>query len=64
MRERLGTLILGALGALIINNIFWNKYLGKGILYHKKSYRKPLIIALIIFIPLLAFVIWGKIITG
>jgi hypothetical protein len=59
-----GTFILGAIGALILNNVFWNKYIGKETLYHKKSYKTPLIIALSIFIPLLALIIWGMIYTG
>jgi len=59
-----GTFVLGALGAIIINNLFWNKYIGKGRLYHKKSYRKPLIIALAIFTPIVALVIWATIVTG
>jgi len=60
----LGSFIFGAFGAIIINNLFWNKYIGKGVAYRKKSYRKPLIIALIIFIPLTAFIVWATIITG
>ncbi len=59
-----GSLIFGAIGALIINKIFWNKYIGKETLYHKKSYKKPLIIALVIFVPLTALIIWANIITG
>jgi hypothetical protein len=59
-----GTLIFGIIGSLVINNYFWPKYIGKGILYHKKSYKKPLIIALIIFIPLTALIILNFIITG
>ena len=57
------TLILNMIGALIINNLFWNKYIGKGKLYHKKSYKKPLIIALAIFIPLAALIIWAAIVS-
>lgn len=59
-----GALIFGVIGALIINNLFWNKYIGKEILFHKKSYKKPLIIALCIFVPLTALIIWSIIITG
>lgn len=57
------TLIINMIGALIINNLFWNKYIGKGKLYHKKSYKKPLIIALAIFIPLAALIIWAAIVS-
>ncbi len=59
-----GTVVLAAVGALVINNIFWNKYIGKNTKYHKKSYTKPLIIALLIFIPLLALTIWVLSING
>ena len=59
-----GTFVLGAIGALVINNVFWNKYIGKDIKYHKKSYKKPLIIALAIFTPILALVIWATIVAG
>jgi hypothetical protein len=53
-----------ALGALIINKPFWNKYIGKEVVYHRKSYKKPLVIALMIFIPLIAFLIWSSSFTG
>lgn len=59
-----GTFVLGAIGALVINNVFWNKYIGKEVLYHKKSYKKPLIIALAIFLPITALVVWATILTG
>lgn len=51
---------MGAIGAAILKEFFWNKYLGKGIVYHKKSWVKPLIIALFIFTPLIIFVIWAN----
>jgi len=59
-----GTFVLGAIGALVINNVFWNKYIGKEIKYHKKSYKKPLIIALVIFTPIVALLIWATIVAG
>jgi hypothetical protein len=59
-----GAVFFGAIGAIVINNVFWNKYIGKGVLYHKKSYKKPLIVALIIFIPFTALVIWSTIVAG
>ncbi len=57
-----GPFLTGAIGALILNKLFWKKYIGKGIVYHKKSFIKPLIIALIIFIPLTILVIWSNVI--
>lgn len=55
-----GTLLMGAIGAAILKEFFWNKYLGKGTVYHKKSWVKPLIIALVIFTPIVMFVIWAN----
>lgn len=59
-----GTVVLSAIGSLILNNFFWNKYIGKERIYIKKSYKKPLIIALVIFTPILVFAIWSTILTG
>ena len=59
-----GAAIFGGIGALIINSVFWKKYIGKDVLYHKKSYVKPLIIALIIFTPLIILIIWSYKVTG
>ena len=59
-----GTLITGAIGALILNELFWKKYIGKGIVYHRKSFVKPLIIALIIFIPYTILVFWVNVINA
>jgi hypothetical protein len=60
----MGAILSGAIGAMIINNFFWKKYIGKDVLYHKKSFVKPLIIALIIFIPLFFLIIWSYKVTG
>ncbi len=59
-----GTLITGAIGALILSELFWKKYIGKGIVYHRKSFVKPLIIALIIFVPLAILMIWANTVSG
>jgi len=59
-----GSLIFGAIGAVIINNLFWSKYIGKDLSYRRKKYAKPLIVALIIFTPIAAFLIWATIVTG
>lgn len=59
-----GSFLFGAIGAVIINTVFWNKYIGKEVQYKRKSYKKPLIVALAIFIPLTAFIIWGTIINA
>ncbi len=57
-------LIFGGIGGLILNKLFWNKYIGKEVAYHKKSFVKPLIIALIIFTPLIILIIWAASLTG
>jgi len=59
-----GTFILSAIGGLILNKIFWNKYIGETLVYRKKSYRKPLIIALIIFVPITVLAVLSLIING
>ncbi len=57
------TLIFALIGATLLNEIFWKKYIGKDIAYHRKSYIKPLIIALIIFVPIIILYIWALNIT-
>ncbi|PTX44819.1 hypothetical protein C8P64_0801 [Christiangramia gaetbulicola] len=42
---------LNILGALILNEYFWNRYLGKDVEYEKKSWIKPAIISMCISIP-------------
>lgn len=59
-----GALLAGALGAVIINTLFWNKYIGKETVYNRRSYKIPLIIALSIFIPFTALLIWMMILAG
>lgn len=59
-----GTYVFGVIGAIILNKYFWNKYLGEDIIYHRKSFRKPLIIALIIFIPFIVIIILGLLFRG
>jgi hypothetical protein len=47
-----GTVFMASVGALILNTAFWNKYIGRDIDFIRKSYRKPLIIGMAVFIPL------------
>ncbi len=56
-----GKLVVNAIGGLIINHLFWSIYIGKGLEYKRRSYKKPLLIALIIFIPLFVLTIWSRI---
>ena len=42
---------LNILGALILNEYFWNRYIGKTTAYEKKSWIKPAIISMCISVP-------------
>ena len=61
---RSASLILSLIGAIFLSEFFWEKYIGNEVVYHKRSVKKPLIIALIIFVPLTAFIIWAMIVAG
>ncbi|CAL68433.1 hypothetical protein [Christiangramia forsetii] len=45
------TIPLNILGAIILNEYFWNRYLGKDIEFEKKSWLKPAIISVTVIIP-------------
>ncbi|MFD1095567.1 hypothetical protein [Salegentibacter chungangensis] len=45
------TIVANVLGAGILNEYFWNKYLGNEIEFEKKSWKKPAMISLAITIP-------------
>jgi hypothetical protein len=47
-------------GAIIMNQYFWKKYIGRNVKYRAKQIWKPLIIGLIIFIPLFLVVIYSN----
>ena len=53
------TVGVNGLGAWIMTQIFWNKYLGVETKYRTKAIWKPLIISIIITIPLLLAIIYG-----
>lgn len=59
-----GTATLAIIGSMVLNSFFWNTYIGKGITYYRKSYRKALIITLIILIPLFLLAVWGAAFSG
>ncbi len=44
-------LLLPLAGALILSNVLWNKYIGRGVQYEKRSILIPAVIALLIMIP-------------
>jgi len=54
-----GTVVLAIIGSMVLNQYFWNAYIGRGVNYYRKSYGKALIIALLILIPLFFFAVWG-----
>jgi len=54
-----GTVVLAILGSMVLNQYFWNAYIGRGVNYYRKSYGKALIIALLILIPLFLLAVWG-----
>ncbi|MCB7482125.1 hypothetical protein [Christiangramia sediminis] len=45
------TIPLNILGAVILNEYFWNRYLGKNIEFEKKSWVKPALISVTVTIP-------------
>lgn len=51
------TFIANVIGAALLNEFFWNKYLGREIEYEKKGWRKPLLISLLITIPFFILVL-------
>jgi hypothetical protein len=53
------TLALNAGGALVLTNLFWNRFVGKETLFRTKSIWKPLIISVIITIPFMLAIIYG-----
>ncbi len=42
------TLIANVIGAAILNEFFWNKYIGRDLEFKKKSWMKPVIISVVI----------------
>lgn len=53
------TLAVNGGGSYLLTLLFWDKYLGKDTRYRERSIWKPLIICLLIFIPLIALIIYG-----
>lgn len=53
------SIILNLIGAYILNEYFWNKFIGKEFLYRKRSWVKPAIISVIIMIPFILAIIYG-----
>lgn len=57
-------LLFTAVGAVVLNSIFWARYIGKEVKYTKRNYNKPLLIAIAIFIPLTLLVLYARSATG
>ncbi|MGJ5641251.1 hypothetical protein [Formosa sp. S-31] len=51
------SIIVNILGGFILTEYFWNTYLGKSILYRKRNWVKPTLIALAIAIPMVILVL-------
>lgn len=45
------TIPLNILGAILLNEYFWNRYLGKNIEFEKKSWIKPALLSTAVTIP-------------
>ncbi|MEW2920414.1 hypothetical protein AB1A65_03025 [Muricauda sp. ANG21] len=53
------SIILNLIGASVLNEYFWNKFIGKEFLYRKRSWIKPAIISVIITVPFILALIYG-----
>lgn len=56
--------LLMSIGALVLRYFIWPHYIGKDIAFNKKSIRKPLIIALAIYLLLIVLAVWLKKFSG
>ena len=54
------TIVFCTVGALIMDYLFWNKYIGKDKKYRTKQIWKPLIIGIIIYAPLVCAAIYNR----
>ncbi|WP_430966688.1 hypothetical protein [Spongiimicrobium sp. 2-473A-2-J] len=53
-------LIFNLAGAGILTEYFWNKFIGKSFKYRKRSWIKPAIISVVIMIPFILAIIYGR----
>jgi hypothetical protein len=54
-----GAYLFSMVGTLLMNYLFWRKYIGKDTKYRTRPIWKPLIIAIVIFTPLIFAAIYG-----
>jgi len=59
----LGPFIGNGLGLLLMDFI-WHRYIGYNTLYRAKAIWTPLIIAIIIYVPIILLILYGKIVVG
>lgn len=52
--------MINLLGGIVLNEYFWNKFIGKEFQYRKRSWIRPAIISVIISIPFVLAVIYGE----
>jgi len=57
-QNSLSTTVCSMIGTLLMNYMFWGKYIGKDTKYRTKPIWKPLIIGLVIFTPLVVAIIY------
>ena len=50
---------LNILGGLILNEFFWNRYIGRDTPFEKKSWHKPAMISALISLPLVVLMLMG-----
>ncbi|MUP44682.1 hypothetical protein E0K83_02855 [Gramella sp. BOM4] len=50
---------LNILGGVILNEFFWNRYIGKETEFEKKSWHKPAIISTLITLPFVAAMLYA-----
>ena len=52
-------LVFNFVGAGILTEYFWNKFIGKEFQYRKRSWIKPAIISVLIIIPIFLAIVYG-----
>ncbi|MDO3696043.1 hypothetical protein QVZ41_14415 [Wenyingzhuangia sp. chi5] len=52
-------LIFNLIGGWILNNFFWNKYIGENISFNEKNYTKQVLISVLIIIPFVLAMIYS-----
>jgi len=53
-------IVLSGIGGVVLQSYFWNKYIGKDVLYEKKSILTPFLIAVAIFGGLFLLAVYAK----